>query len=422
MTRAAARPRRRRGRLARTALGALTALTFNLSIVALPFMAAALYQTVSSTNLIDYTPTAAAKRSTQNALRAEVTRFARPGEDRKLTWNNLIARELGEGDIAAARGFALSAPALLRGSDAAMIQRQTKSGGGDRDYLIAAVPLIEPSYARQRFRAVIGSGENASFDVLGDAAGTAETANRWRSGETIDYVLFALGGATLGAPDAPADDLRLGASVVKIAKNGAHLSAAFSATLDQEVTAAIPPDRLRAELDSIFQNRENIVDEGAAAALAFTRARVPEAWSRLSDDLRLIGATARATSPSGAAQLLAHARTSRDLERLRLLAEATGERAVAVAKRTPERLILKSARGEVRWTDQLVGDIGWTLLAALGLILSTHAALLGALRREWEGDDPGEAPRAPPGLSKADAVKRARGSRPASGRAQNVDA
>lgn len=426
MTRSAAKSRRRRGGASRIALGAVTGLVFNAALFALPVMGAALYQTVTSGNLIDYAPTSATRGDTSRALAAEAARFSRPGEDRRMTWNNLIARELGEGDIAAARGFALSAPAILRGSDAAKIQRQVPPNGDDRDYLEAAIPLIEPSYARQRFRAVIGSGENAAFDVLGDAQETAMTAQRWRGGESVDYVLFALGGATLGAPDAAPDDMRLGASVLKIAKNGARLSPEFASLLDAEVAAAIPPDRLRTELDSVFQNPDAVVDEGAAAALAFTRARDPAAWAKLSADLRQIGAAARATSPPGAAQLLAHARTSRDLEKLRLLADAGGERAVAVAKRTPERLILKSARGSIRWTDRLIADIGWTLLAALGLLLSTHAAVLGALRREWDGGDadPNESP-APARMSKADAVKRARdegGPKPSSSGRQNVKA
>jgi hypothetical protein len=429
MTRAAARPRRQRGQASRIALGALTGLVFNASLIALPFMGAALWQTISSGNLIDYAPTPATRSATQRALKAEASRFARAGEDRRMTWNNLIARELGEGDIAAARGFALSAPAILRGGDSAQIQRQMPPNGGDRDYLVAAIPLIEPSYARQRFRSVIGTGESASFDVLGDAQETAAIAQRWRNGEAVDYVLFALGGATLGTPDSKPDDVRLGASVLKIAKNGARLSPEYASRLDAEVAAAVPPDRLRSELDSVFQNPDAVVDEGAAAALAFVRARESEAWRKLADDLRQIGAMARATSPSGAAQLLTHARTSRDLERLRLLADATGERAVAVAKRTPDRLILKSARGSIRWTDRLIADIGWTLLAALGFLISTHAAVFSAVRRKWDGGEDRrsevlEAP-APAALSKAEAVKRARaggGPKPSPSGKQNVKA
>jgi len=430
MIRAAARPRRRRGSAAQIALGALTGLVFNISLFALPFVGAALYQTVSSANLIDYAPTPATRAQTRRALKGEAARFVRADEDRRMTWNNLIARELGAGDIAAARGFVLSAPAILRGSDVARIQRQIPRDGDDRDYLSAAIPLIEPSYARQRFRSVIGAGDSsAAFDVLADARETAALAQRWRNGEAVDYVLFALGGATLGAPDVDPDDVRLGASVLKVAKNGARLAPEYAARLDGEVAAAIPPERLRTELDAIFQNADAIVDEGAAAALAFVRAREPAAWSQLSDDLRQIGAMARATSPSGAAQLLTHARTSRDLERLRLLADATGERAVAIAKRTPDRLILKSARGAIRWSDRLIADIGWTLLAALGFLMSTHAAVFGALRRQWDGDEHEDTTNpAPARLSKAEAVNRARagdsdgGPKPSPSGRQNVKA
>lgn len=410
MTRATARPRRQRGQIARVALTALTGLVFNAALISLPVMGAALLQTVCAGDLIDYTPTEATRRDTNKALRIEASRFVRPGEDRKLTWNNLIARELGEGDIAAARGFALSAPSILRGSDAAKIQRTVPRGGGDQDYLTAALPMVEPSYARQRFRSIIGSGETSSFDVLGDSREIAATAQRWRAGERVDYVLFALAGATLGATDAAPDDIRLGASVVKVARNGAHMSPEFSAAIDSEVMAAIPPDRLRAELDSIFQNPDAIVDEGAAATLAFTRARVPETWSRLSDDLALIGATARATSPTGAARLVTHARTSEDLKRIRLLADAAGERAVAIGKRTPDRLVLRAARGSIRWTDRLVSDIGWTFLSAIGVLIAAFAALSGALRNEWEGVGHSKTSA---GDSKAAAVRRARdGDRP----------
>ena len=386
MTRGTARPRRQRGQVARVALTALTGLVFNAALIVLPVTGAALLQTVSAGNLIDYTPTEATRRDTNKALRVEASRFVRPGEDRKLTWNNLIARELGEGDIAAARGFALSAPSILRGSDAAKIQRAVPRGGSDRDYLAAALPLVEPSYARQRFRSIIGSGETTSFDMLGDSREVAATAQRWRAGERVDYVLFVLAGATLGATDAEPDDIRLGASVVKVARNGAHMSAEFSTAFDSEVMSAVPPDRLRAELDSVFQNPDAVVDEGAAAALAFTRARVPEAWSRLADDLALIGATARVTSPTGAARLISHARSGEDLKRIRLLADAGGERAVAIGKRTPERLVLKAAHGSVRWTDRLVSDIGWTFLSVIGVLITLFAAFSGALRNEWEGD------------------------------------
>lgn len=388
----------------------IAALVFNASLLMLPFAGASLYQSLSAPDLIDYTPTPSSIRATQDALRTEVARFAPTGAAaRKETWNNLIARELAEDDIAAARGFALSAYTLLGGADAATVRRAVKPGSGDTGLLDAAVSMVDP-YMRQRYRAVIAPIDARGFDVLGDARETAALAQRWLGGESIDLFLFTLAGVTLPGADAPQSDVRLGASVVKIAKNGARLTPEFASLLERRLAAAAPAGRLRAELAATFQNRDAIVDDGAAAALAFSRAIDRDAYAALATDLAHIGAAARAASPAGAAQLLAHVRDPRDLRRLELLAVATGERSVAVAKRTPTGLVLRSARGAVRWSDRLVGDIASVALATLGLVIATHLAMMAALRGAWEGrTGPPPAPATP--ISKADAQRRARAER-----------
>lgn len=406
MTRAAA-PEPGRG--GRPGGSVIAALVFNASLLMLPFAGASLLRSATAPDLIDYTPTPATIQRTEAALANEARRFAAPGgaEAKRAQWNNLIAREMSEGDVAAARGFALNAYALLGGADAGKVRRQATPADSDAALLQSTLPLIEPSFARQRFRAVIGGGEdNAAFDVLGDPRETAATAQRWLAGEPVDLFLFTLGGATLPAAGAPADDVRLGASVIKIAKNGAHLSPAFAALVERKVSAAVPVERLHAELAAAFQNPEVVVDEGAAAALAFRRAVDREAYAALTADLAHIGAAARAASPAGAAQLLAHVRDSRDLRRLELLAVATGERAVAVGKRSPAGLVLNAAKGAIRWSERLIGDLLAVALAAIGALIATHIALLGALRGAWEG---GGAPSsAAPTLSKAEAQRRSR--------------
>ncbi len=411
MTRPAAPSHRRRGPGGRGAAGGsvIAALVFNASLIMLPFAGASLLKSATAGDLIDFSPTAPSIKRTRDALANEARRFAPTGGTaRRETWNNLIAREMAENDVAAARGFALSATAMLGPGDAAKVQRQVKPGMGDAGFLAAALPLIEPVYARQRFRAVMGMSERGGFDVLGDAREIAGTAQRWLAGEPVDLFLFTLGGATLTTAgiDPTQDNVRLGASVIKIAKNNAKLSPQFTAMIEQELAAAVPIDRLRAELSAAFQNRDAIVDEGAAATLAFTRAIDRDAYATLTTDLAHIGAAARAASPAGAAQLLAHVGDQRDLRRLELLAAATGERAVAVAKRSPTGLVLNSARGAIRWSDQLVRDLLSVALAALGMIIATHIAMMNALRREWEGGDEPRSGTAP--ISKADAQRRAR--------------
>ena len=412
MTRSAAPSHRRRGSAASSIIAALV---FNGALLMLPFAGAALLRSATAPDLIDYTPNEAAMQRTRAALAGEVARFAPSGaQARREEWNNLIAREMGEGDVAAARGFALSAPALLGPGDSARVRRQVKPGSGDAGVLEAILPMIEPSFARQRFRAVIGRGEErGGFDVLGDARETADTAQRWLAGEEVDLFLFSLGGATLTSAgvDPLRDDVRLGASVIKIAKNSAHLTPGFAALIEREVAAAVPVERLRSELAGAFQNRDAVVDDGAAATLAFSRAIDRTAYAALTIDLAHIGAAARTASPAGAAMLLANATTKRDLRRIELLAAAGGERAVAVAKRTPTGLVLKSARGAIRWSDELVGNLLSVIFAVLGVVIATHAAMMNALRREWEGDG---APRAVPAtrLSKAEAQRIARDKAP----------
>ena len=411
MTRPAAPLHPRRGARASgvAASSIIAALVFNASLIMLPFAGASLLRSATAGDLIDFAPTAATIKNTRAALANEAGRFAPSGGTaRREEWNNLIAREMAENDVAAARGFALSATALLGPGDAAKVQRQMKPGAGDAELLDAALPLIEPTFARQRFRAVMRMSERGSFDVLGDARETASAAQRWLAGEPVDLFLFALGGATLTSAgiDPLQDDVRLGASVIKVAKNSAKLSPQFTAMIEQELAAAVPTERLRAELAAAFQNREAIVDEGAAATLAFSRAIDRDAYAVLTSDLAHIGATARAASPAGAAQLLTHVRDRRDLQRLELLAVATGERAVAVAKRSPTGLVLNAARGAIRWSEQLVQDLVSVALAALGMVIATHIAMMNALRREWEGSD---APRGETAtISKADAQRMAR--------------
>jgi hypothetical protein len=407
MTRGAARSEERRSRPSGSVIAALV---FNASLLILPFAGASLVQSLSAGDLINYAPTPETLKATRNALATEASRFVSGGAaQRREQWNNLIAREMAEDDVSAARGFALSAYALLGGSDAAKVRRAAARDGGDIAVLDAALPLIEPPFARQRFRAIIGGArlsEGASFDVLGDARETSDSAQRWLAGEPVDNFLFVLGGVTLPAPGVEPGDVRLGASVLKIAKNNARLTPQFSALMDARIAAAVPEERLRAEFTAVFSNRDAIVDEGAAAALAFARARDPAAWDLLSTDLAHIGAAARQATPGGAAQLLTHVRTARDLKRLELLATATGERAVAVGKRTPQGLVLNAARGAVRWSERLVGDIISVTLSLLGVLIATHLALMNALRREWEGAEAPEPDSAP--ISKAEAQRRAR--------------
>jgi hypothetical protein len=74
------------------------------------------------------------------------------------------------------------------------------------------------------------------------------------------------------------------------------------------------------------------------------------------------------TSPAGAALILSHARTLRDVPRLRLVAQAGHDRAVAAAKRAPrDGRLAQAAPGQLRLTTPLTIALAIAGLAALGL-------------------------------------------------------
>jgi hypothetical protein len=394
-------PRQLKAVASEAALG----LVFNASLFAAPFAAASLALALDSNTLIDYSPTEANKRATYRELAREAERFVDGAENRTQAWSGIVLRELDEGDAAAARGFALLAPSMVAGRDNIKLSRALRPGADDNDVLLAVGPLLEP-VAQDRFRFVGRTGVDGSFDLLGDSRELASQARRWINGEPIDTFLFALNGATLafGSPDPAADDVRLGASVIKIARTSARLPSAFGAAMQDKLDLAAPPFALRGEIESIFRDGgESIADDGAAATLAFSRIVDREAYRGLAADLAEIGAMARATSPAGAVHLLRDADTPEDLAKLRLIAEAGRERAVAIVKRSPERLMLKAARGSFRWSDRIVRDLASMLFVLMGVLLPAFAVVRGALRDEWLGSGArGKT------LSKADAVRAAR--------------
>jgi hypothetical protein len=387
-----------------TAVDSAIGLAFNVSVFAAPLAAASLAALVLTTQLVDYSPTEANKRATEKAVAAETKRFLEGAGERREAWSRLVLRELDEGDAAAARGFVLSAPVLLSGGDLSKINRTLRPGADDNDLMYAAAGLLDQTTA-DRFRFAGRTGIDGVFDVLGDSREVANQARRWLAREPMDAFLFALSGATLalGAPDPATDDARLGGSIIKIARTSARLPQPFAESLEIKLEAAAPPERLRAELAGVFQSGVTLVDEGAAATLAFSRAIDREAYRVLATDLANVGAIARATSPAGAVQLLRDVDTSEDLVKLRLIAEASRERAVAVSKRSPERLLLKAARGSIAWTPPLVLTLAALALSVAVMCVMLALAFQRTLLRAWTGAGSNK-----PARSKAEAVMRAR--------------
>src|SRR5262249_5881568 len=131
--------------------------------------------------------------------------------------------------------------------------------------------------------------------------------------------------------------------------------------------AALPPQRFRDEAQAHAPQGQS----GSAypiSAPAFRAAFNANAWGPLNATLEDAGMISEMTSPAGAALILSHARTIRDVPRSRLVAEASRRRAVAAAKRAlHDGRLGQAAPGRLRLTMSLAGVLGVAALAALGL-------------------------------------------------------
>src|SRR5690606_19289509 len=105
-----------------------------------------------------------------------------------------------------------------------------------------------------------------------------------------------------------------------------------------------------------------------------------------------LGAISDSTSRTGAAALLTHAASLRDMPRLTLLARAAGDRVVAAAKRLPrDGRLVEAARGQLTMTQDLLAALVVAGMALFGLIaivvLKGVQAVLAAWRRFRAEDD-----------------------------------
>jgi hypothetical protein len=151
--------------------------------------------------------------------------------------------------------------------------------------------------------------------------------------------------------------------------------------LSDLIGAAAPANAFRAE--AARRAGANIDPSSyPVAAPAFRAVLDPVQAARAKAALDQIGEMSEATSMKGAALLLTHARSLQDLPRLRLVALAAGDRAVAAAKNLPHNgRLAHAAKGALAFNR----DLGWALvavaLAALGLLLTSLGAAYQAVHR-----------------------------------------
>jgi hypothetical protein len=162
----------------------LTAFLMNVCLVVMAFAGADLSLTVSEGGAFGYPPTASARRATRAEIEHVAMRLLPEGLDRRRGWEELVQRELREGDPHAARGFVLSAQTLLAPAEAGRIDRQVGSRASDAEIAAAAEQLLSNETRGDFSEAArwmaesdaAGARDPAAFLVLGEAKSAT-----WRS-------------------------------------------------------------------------------------------------------------------------------------------------------------------------------------------------------------------------------------------------
>lgn len=381
----------------RSAGGPWSAFLFNVSLVLFAAASAGAFYIVSTDRLyqFEYSPTIAAK------VRARIERQA--GEviqidfDRRRQWDDLIAMELMNGDIAAARGFLLSARAMLSPGDANMLSRELRRDADDAEVELAALELLTPG-TRARYESTVpllsrraATTDTAPppaprFNVLGDERDFELLASAMLADPDSDALHFVLTGLGLGLGGEMTPRMAAGASALVAASRRTDFADRFAEEIGAAITAAAPLDRFRTEARSRAEAAEGAEAASFTVASAAFRSAVDrDAFARATAILDELGAISEATSPAAAALMITHARSMRDLPRLRLVAEAAGDRAAAAAKRAArDGALPRAAEGTLHFSNKLIGALALAGLAALAMAFSVFATSFSAVRTVWQ--------------------------------------
>ncbi len=399
-----------RRRKRRHPFAAYAALAFNLLICVTPFIAARALFTAYGEEHLRTSATTESVDATKAAIDARFERLARRngGQDRD-TWARFVGEELDAGDMTAVRGLLLAAPQMLAPDEAESLQARigVADGGGEQVAIDAALAYLpgdlQAEYTRKtapltaQFDADEAEGEAAAagddsyevaasnmpvsasqFSVLGDLRDLSLQAARWTRNGEIDEFAFTLSGVGLILAD---DEARNGASIALSARRAESLDAEFVEYLERKLYLAAPPQRLKRQLSAKLQHEFGYVTDGPGILEdVFRSSADAEALELLLSDLRLINDIAQATSPMSAVTILSLVRNSSDLRRAKLVSQAGGDKAVALAQNDPGRM-LNSARTVIEWTPGLMMQTAGLVACGLLLIIMSFNVMLQSIRR-----------------------------------------
>jgi hypothetical protein len=393
--------RRRKRRLP---FAAYAALAFNAAICLTPFVAARAISTAYGDKRPAFEPTSEALTATRQAMDNRLARLSANAEDPpRDVWSGFVREQLEANNMSAVNGLLQAAPAMLDGDDGAALRARVvvadETGEGavlaaalaylpedlQDEYerrsasplalfsnsapasAVASVAAAQPADAIPSASLTVEEDGPARFSILGDLRDLSLTAARWARQDRIDEFAFTLAGVGLILADPEA---REGASIVLSAKRGQQLDPDFELYLERKLYDAVPPEQLKQVLEGEFQNDYGYGTTGPAVVESVFKSSVDRAaLEGVLADLRILRDIAHDTSAQSAVVIISKVKDGSDLRRARLVAQAGGDRAVALARYDGDHL-LDTARTVIPWNNALRLQVAGLLacFALLGFI------------------------------------------------------
>ena len=387
--------RRRKRRLP---FAAYAALIFNASICVAPFMAAHVISTAYGDKKPAFETTPEAIAATRLAMDNRFQQISlRNDAPPRQVWAGLVRTSLEDKELRRVRGLMLGAPAMLDGADGDALRARiaVADGTGEQALIDAAMTYLpedlQDEYERKtqsilsRFSnsaspsalpgasaaaapagpAVTVESDDNHIEInrLGDMRQLTMTAVDWAHDDNTDVHAFLLSSIGLILADAEA---REGASVaISTLRTRTEGGVPFKAYLQRRLEETIPIQEIKRLLAAEFQNEIGYTPRNTETVERVFRTTVNmEKLEPLLAELRILREIARDTSHESAVAIVSHVKDSVDLRRASLVAQAGGDRAVALEHFDGDNL-LDTARTTITWSNALrmqVAGLGATLL------------------------------------------------------------
>jgi hypothetical protein len=407
--------------------GWMQAVVFNSMLILLPVIGAEVLGAAFSGSAFSDSPGIEAIDQTRKNMDEAFASFApRNPADRYEFWYDVVDRELSERDVAAAHGFLLAAPQMLDRKDVKelMVAADTERLDRADDRLSAAalrklptaislkyeeaqvsqrvvdvqsglvdtpetpVEVAEAAPEDQGGPEIEVSSERLAtetrFRLLGTFQDLAENSERWLYGDRVDEIalkITAIGLLEAETADGLSDANIRAASILKSALRSRRLTDDFQNYLSQRVNDALPDSKLRPALEEALGELTTADVRTERAKAAFVGSIDARGLQRLEADLKQIDRIGTLTSPAAAVTLLEQVEDASDLRRVRLIAEAGGDRAVALVKQSGAGALRVADTG-IRWTLKMVLQVMGMTAAGLALIFVTWSTFRRNIRKK----------------------------------------